>query len=116
MCTQFSELSFWPTLVALSLLAVSQAHFNNCSHIASALSFLLSILAPLSPTGQVLGQIDRMLPAIVTNSFGLSHFEERTVKLKVVCFEERCLHQCLLSKCSRVTQDGRGACDCSTAV
>lgn len=116
MCTPFNALSFWPTLVALSLLAVSQAHFNNCSHIASGLSFLLSILAPLSPTGQVLGQIDRMLPATVTNNTGLSHFEKRTVKLKVVCFEGRRLHRCLLSKCSRLTQDRRGACDCSTVV
>lgn len=107
---------FWPSLFGLSLLAVSQAYFNNCSHIPCASSFLLSILAHLSQTGQLLRQEDRMLSAIVTNNIGLSNFKtKRTEEVEVVVFEEKCalmscFYQCHLSifshfKCTVVTQN-----------
>lgn len=46
------SLSFWPRVEALSLLAVSQANFNNCSHIACVPSFHVSVLACLTQNGQ----------------------------------------------------------------
>lgn len=54
--------------MALSLLAVSQAHFNNRSHVARALSFLLAALAHFIQTEQVLSQIDGTLPSVEANS------------------------------------------------
>lgn len=62
----------WPREGFLSLLAVSQADFNNCYHIASALSSLLSTLAHLSQTGQVLWREDRPLSATETICVGVS--------------------------------------------
>lgn len=84
MHTPFMELSFGPVWWCLSLLAVSQAYFNNRSHIACVPFFLLSILAHLRRTGQVRRQEDRMLSAAVTNNIGLSNSRRKgTAEVKV---------------------------------
>lgn len=74
--------------MALSLLAVSQAHFNNCSHVVRALSFLLSALAHFIQTEQVLRQIDGTLPSVEANSVGLFNFG-RQLSVTVFYFEEK---------------------------
>lgn len=82
---------FWPSLVGLSLLAVSQAHFNNCTYMACSPSALLSSLAHLSQTGTAAWQEDRMLSPIVTNNIGLSYFGgQSTEKGKVTNKDKMC--------------------------
>lgn len=65
---------YWPASVALSLLAVSQAHFNNRGHTTRTPSCLLSGLGHFIQTEQVHGQIDGMLPSVEANSLGLFNF------------------------------------------
>lgn len=78
----------WPSLVALSLLAVSQADFNNWSHITFASSFLLTISGHFSPTRQVQRQEGRILSTTLTNNTGLSNWRRKTIKKgKVVCLD-----------------------------
>lgn len=75
----------WPSLVGLSLLAVSQTYFNNCSHITCASSFLLSISGHFILTRQVLRREDRTLSTTGTNNTGLSNFRRKTTESGKCC-------------------------------
>lgn len=79
----------WPTLVALSLLAVSQAHFNNRSHVARALSFLLFRSGPFHSDGTG-AQTDRRnsSSSVQANSVGLFNFG-RLLSVAACYFEEK---------------------------
>lgn len=75
-------------LLALSLLAVSQVHANNRSHITRTPSCLLPVLARFIQTEQVLRQIDRALPSVEANSLGLFNFG-RQQSVTAFLFEEK---------------------------
>lgn len=79
----------WPASVALSLLAVSQAHFNNRSHVACALSFLLFRSGPLHSEGTG-AQTDRRnsSSSVQANSVGLFNFGRR-LSVAACYFEEK---------------------------
>lgn len=75
-------------LLALSLLAVSQAHANNRSHITRSPSCRLPVLARFIQTEQVLRQIDGALPSVEANSLGLFNFG-RQQSVTAFLFEEK---------------------------
>lgn len=79
----------WPALVALSLLAVSQAHFNNRSHVARALSFLLFRSGPFHSDGTG-AQTDRRnsSSSVQANRVGLFNFG-RLLSVAACYFEEK---------------------------
>lgn len=74
--------------LALSLLAVSQAHANNRSHVTRTPSCLLAVLPRFIQTEQVLRQIDGALPSVEANSLGLFNFG-RQQSVTAFLFEEK---------------------------
>lgn len=74
MHTPFSQLSFGPVWgVCLFWLSLKHA-LTIAAILPVPQPFLLTILARLKPTGQVLRQEDRMPSATMTNNIGLSNF------------------------------------------